>query len=89
MNNVLNTLVQFVGPKRLRKQVKYLSNFVLYTMHKKLAFSKRMEEIQVQAKTFEELKEKSAHILESVNKVATHKAKQLTLIEKVVLYSHL
>jgi len=76
--------MNFVGQKRLRKQVKFLCNFVLYTMHKKSEFNNRMDQIQSMTKLLEELKEGKTRVLESINNKVMHKAKQLSLIEKVV-----
>lgn len=77
----------FTGQKRLRKQAKFLSNFVLYAMHKKSGFSDRMEQIQATSKLLEELKERKARVSESINNKIMHKTKQLSMIEKVIISS--
>ncbi|XP_011875446.1 PREDICTED: probable kinetochore protein nuf2 [Vollenhovia emeryi] len=71
------------GHKRLRKQAKFLSNFVLYAMHKKPQITEKMNEIQNAVKLLEELKEKKAQVSESFNNKIMHKAKQLSMIEKL------
>ncbi|XP_032686832.1 kinetochore protein nuf2-like [Odontomachus brunneus] len=71
------------GQKRLRRQAKYLANFILYTMQKKSEFNDRMDEIHARSRLVEELKDKKIQILESINKKALHKAKQLSLIKKL------
>lgn len=77
--------MNFVGQKRLRKQAKFLSNFLLYTMHKKSGFSDRMEQIQTMSKLLEELKERKTRVSESINNKIMHKTKQLSMIEKVIV----
>lgn len=77
--------MNFVGPKRLRKQAKFLANFLLYTMHKKSGFNDRMDQIQAMSKVLEELKERKAQVSESLNNKIIHKAKQMSMIEKVVM----
>lgn len=72
-----------LGSKRLRKQAKFLSNFVLYTMQKKLGFSDRINQIQTMSKLLEEWKERKAQVSESINNMALYKANQLSEIEKV------
>ncbi|XP_018397113.1 PREDICTED: probable kinetochore protein nuf2 [Cyphomyrmex costatus] len=71
------------GQKRLRKQAKFLSNFVLYTIHKKSGCNDRMDQIQTISKLLEDLKERKTHISESINNKVMHKAKQLSMIEKL------
>ncbi|XP_018317531.1 probable kinetochore protein nuf2 isoform X1 [Mycetomoellerius zeteki] len=71
------------GQKRLRKQAKFLSNFVLYTMHKQSGYNDRMDEIQTISKLLEDLKERKTHVSESINNKVMHKAKQLSMIEKL------
>lgn len=53
-------------------------------MQKKLEFNDRMDEINAKSRLLEELKDKKTHIVESINKKALHKAKQLSLIKKVI-----
>lgn len=77
--------MNFAGSKRLRKQAKFLANFILYTVHKKSGFSDRMNQIQTISKLLENMKEKKAQVLESINNKVMHKAKQLSVIEKVVI----
>lgn len=76
--------MKFTGQKRLRRQAKFLSNFVLYTMLKKSNFNDRMDQIQETYRLLEELKEKKTRVLESINNKALHKAKQLSLKDKVI-----
>lgn len=78
--------INFIGQKRLRRQAKYLANFVLYTTQKKLDFNDKMDEISARSKLLEELKDKRMHIMESINNKALQKAKQLSLVKKVVFY---
>lgn len=75
--------LNLVGQKRFRKQAKFLSNFVLYAMHKKSGFNDRMDQIQTMSKLLEELKERKTQISESINNKVMHKTKQLSMIEKV------
>jgi len=77
--------MNFVGQKRLKKQVKFLANFVLYAMHKKSGFNDRMDQIQTMSKLLEGLKERKTQVSESINNKVMHKAKQLSMIEKVVI----
>ncbi|XP_011697452.1 PREDICTED: probable kinetochore protein nuf2 [Wasmannia auropunctata] len=71
------------GQKRFRKQVKFLSNFVLYTIHKKSGFNDKMDQIQTMSKLLEDAKERKAQVAESINNKLMHKAKQLSIIEKL------
>lgn len=75
--------MNFVGQKRLKKQAKFLSNFVLYAMQKQSGFTERMAEIQDRAKMVEELKQRKTQVSEAINNKVMHKAKQLSMIEKV------
>lgn len=77
--------MNFVGQKRLRKQAKFLANFILYAMHTKSGFNDRMNQIQTMSKLLEDLKERKAQVSESINNKVMHKAKQLSVIEKVVI----
>ncbi|XP_071627655.1 uncharacterized protein [Temnothorax longispinosus] len=71
------------GQKRFRKQAQYLSNFVLYTLHTKSKFNEKMDEIQTMSKLLKELKERKAQVSEAINNKLMHKAKQLSMIEKL------
>ncbi|KYN16738.1 putative kinetochore protein NUF2 [Trachymyrmex cornetzi] len=71
------------GQKRLRKQAKFLSNFVLYAMHKKSEYNDRMDQIQTISKLLEDLKERKTHVSESINAKVIHKANQLSMKEKL------
>ncbi|XP_011137632.1 kinetochore protein nuf2 isoform X2 [Harpegnathos saltator] len=71
------------GQKRLRRQAKYLANFILYTMQKKLEFNDRIDEIHARSRLLEELKDKKAQIVESVNRKTLHEEKQLSLMKKL------
>jgi len=71
------------GQKRFRKQVKRLSNFVLYAIKKKSEINSRMEEIQARVKLLADLKERKARVSEAIEKKVLHKAKQLSRIEKM------
>ncbi|EZA48097.1 hypothetical protein X777_14206 [Ooceraea biroi] len=73
------------GQKRLKRQAKFLSNFVLYTMLKKSEFNDRMDQIQAMSRQLEEIKGDRAQVLESMNNKALNKAKQLALTKK---YEH-
>lgn len=57
---------------------------MLYTMHKKSELSDKIEEIQARFRLLEEAKNKKTQIMESMNNKALHKAKQLSLIKKVI-----
>ncbi|XP_014469198.1 PREDICTED: probable kinetochore protein nuf2 [Dinoponera quadriceps] len=71
------------GQKRLRRQAKFLANFVLYAMQKKIDIKDRMDEVHARSKLLEELKDKKTQIVESINDKALHKAKQLSLMKKL------
>ncbi|XP_039307401.1 probable kinetochore protein nuf2 [Solenopsis invicta] len=71
------------GQKRLRKQVKFISNFILYWMHKKSGFNDKMEQIQMISKQLEDLKDEKIQISEKINNTVMHKAKQMSIIEKL------
>ncbi|XP_011640708.1 LOW QUALITY PROTEIN: interaptin-like [Pogonomyrmex barbatus] len=71
------------GQKRFRRQVKLISNFVLYAMHKKSEFNDRQNQIQTKSKLVEELKEKKAQTLDSNHDEVMHKAKELSKIERL------
>lgn len=55
-------------------------------MQKRENLNEKMAEISARFKLLEELKEKKAQIVESINNKALHKAKQLTLSKKVIYY---
>ncbi|XP_012521887.1 probable kinetochore protein NUF2 [Monomorium pharaonis] len=71
------------GQKRLRKILKFLSNFVLYWMHKKSGFIDKMEQIQNISKELEDLKERKVQISEKINNTLIYKSKQISMIEKL------
>jgi len=81
-------VTNFVGQKRLRKQAKFLSNFVLYAMHKKSEYNDRMDQIQTISKVLEDLKERKTYVSESINAKVIHKANQLSMKEKVKKYRY-
>nr|XP_012219519.1 PREDICTED: probable kinetochore protein nuf2 [Linepithema humile] len=83
LHNFCLTDITSPGQKRLKKQAKYLSNFVLYTMLKKSEFNDKMEEIQASSKLVKELRERKDQVLESISYKALQKGKKLSLIEKL------
>ncbi|GAB1864247.1 Kinetochore protein Nuf2 N-terminal domain-containing protein [Camponotus japonicus] len=71
------------GQKRLKKHAKFLSNFVLYTMHKKLEYNDKNDQIEATSRLLEELKERNVQIVESINDKAKHKSNQSSMIKKL------
>jgi len=77
-------ITNFIGQKRLKKHAKFLSNFVLYTMHKKLEYNDKNDQIEATSRLLEELKERNVQIVESINDKAKHKSNQSSMIKKVI-----
>lgn len=77
--------MNFVGHKRFKKQAKFIANFVLYTIHKRLELNDEMDKILMMSKEHEELKKRKAQVSESISNKIIHKAKQLSMIEKVII----
>ncbi|KAL6442410.1 hypothetical protein ACFW04_002564 [Cataglyphis niger] len=71
------------GQKRLKKHAKLLSNFVLYTMHKKPEFNDKNDQIEATLRLSEELKERNAQVIELINNKAKHKTSQSSMIKKL------
>ncbi|XP_050447408.1 golgin subfamily A member 4-like [Cataglyphis hispanica] len=71
------------GQKRLKKHAKLLSNFVLYTMHKKPEFNDKNDQIEATLRLLEDLKERNAQVIELINNKAKHKTSQSSMIKKL------
>ena len=71
------------GQKRLKKHAKFLSNFVLYTMHKKPEFNDKKDQIEATSRQLEELKETNIQVVELIKNKANHKSNQSPMIKKL------
>lgn len=71
------------GHKRLKKHAKYLSNFVLYAIHKKPEFNDRNDQIEAVSMQLEELKERNVQVIELIKNNAKHKSNQLSMRKKL------
>lgn len=76
--------INFIGQKRLKKHAKFLSNFVLYTMHKKPEFNDKNDQIEATSRQLEELKETNIQVVELIKNKANHKSNQSSMIKKVI-----
>ncbi|KAG7187754.1 hypothetical protein KM043_016799 [Ampulex compressa] len=70
------------GPKRIRKQAKFLANFVLYTNNKISDIQSQIDKIKSKGKELDDISNKREEILEEINKKALLNAKQQSLKEK-------
>lgn len=73
------------GSKRVRKQAKFLANFILYATNKESDIEDKVIEIQNRAKILHDMVEKKNEILQAINDKALHISKQLSIKEKVLL----
>ena len=71
------------GSKRVRKQAKFLANFILYATNKESDIEDKVIEIQNRAKILHDMIEKKNEILQAINDKALHIAKQLSIKEKL------
>ncbi|XP_076248302.1 uncharacterized protein LOC143188117 [Calliopsis andreniformis] len=72
------------GLKRIRKQAKFLANFILYATNKESDIQDKINEIQNKAKMLQDMLEKKNELLKSRNDRALHTAKQLSLKDKYI-----
>ncbi|XP_068975173.1 kinetochore protein Nuf2 homolog [Bombus flavifrons] len=72
------------GSKRVRKQAKFLANFILYATNKESDIEDKVIEIQNRAKILHDMVEKKNEILQAINDKALHVAKQLSIKEKLI-----
>ncbi|XP_043587404.1 probable kinetochore protein nuf2 isoform X3 [Bombus pyrosoma] len=72
------------GSKRVRKQAKFLANFILYATNKESDIEDKVIEIQNRAKILHDMVEKKNEILQAINDKALHIAKQLSIKEKLI-----
>ncbi|XP_033197370.1 uncharacterized protein LOC117160611 [Bombus vancouverensis nearcticus] len=73
------------GSKRVRKQAKFLANFILYATNKESDIEDKVIEIQNRAKILHDMVEKKNEILQAINDKALHIAKQLSIKEKLIV----
>lgn len=71
------------GSKKVRKQAKFLANFVLYATNKESDIESKIFEIHNRAKVLHDTIEHGNRILGMINDRALHAAKQLSVKEKV------
>ncbi|XP_003693668.2 probable kinetochore protein nuf2 [Apis florea] len=72
------------GSKKVRKQAKFLANFILYATNKESDIEDKVNEIQSRAKILHDMLEKKNEILETRKDRALHVAKQLSSKEKYI-----
>ncbi|XP_012244193.1 probable kinetochore protein nuf2 [Bombus impatiens] len=72
------------GSKRVRKQAKFLANFILYATNKESDIEDKVIEIQNRAKILHDMVEKKNEILQAINDKALHISKQLSIKEKLI-----
>ena len=70
------------GSKRIRKQAKFLANFILYATNKESEMIDKISEIQQKAKMLQDMLDRKNELLKDINDKALHTAKQLSLKEK-------
>ena len=70
------------GSKRIRKQAKFLANFILYVTNKESEMNDKIFEIQQKAKMMQDTLDRKNELLKDINDKALHTAKQLSLKEK-------
>ncbi|CAK9797818.1 hypothetical protein ANTQUA_LOCUS1352 [Anthophora quadrimaculata] len=73
------------GSKRLRKQAKFLANFILYANNKELDIKDKVCEIQHKAKVLHDMLEKKNETLKTINDKALYISKQLSSKDKYIL----
>ncbi|XP_076760040.1 uncharacterized protein LOC143428792 [Xylocopa sonorina] len=67
------------GSKRVRRQAKYLANFILYATNKETDLKDQISEIQGRVKLLQDLLGEKNKVLQTVKDKALHIAKQLSL----------
>ncbi|CAL7935587.1 unnamed protein product [Xylocopa violacea] len=67
------------GSKRVRRQAKYLANFILYATNKETDLKDQISEIQDRVKLLQDLLGEKDKVLQAVKDKALHIAKQLSL----------
>ncbi|XP_017761385.1 PREDICTED: filamin A-interacting protein 1-like [Eufriesea mexicana] len=72
------------GSKKVRKQAKFLANFILYATNKESDIEDKISEIQNRAKILNDILEKKNETLKARNDKALHVAKQLSSKEKYI-----
>ncbi|XP_006612596.2 probable kinetochore protein nuf2 [Apis dorsata] len=72
------------GSKKVRKQAKFLANFILYATNKESDIEDKVNEIQSRAKILHDMLQKKNEILETRKDRALHVAKQLSSKEKYI-----
>ncbi|CAK9803057.1 hypothetical protein ANTPLA_LOCUS3432 [Anthophora plagiata] len=73
------------GSKRLRKQAKFLANFILYANNKELDIKDKVCEIEHKAKVLHDILEKKNETLKTINDKALYIGKQLSSKDKYIL----
>lgn len=75
----------YLGSKKLRKQAKFLANFILYATNKESDIEEKVNEIQNRAKILHDILEKKNETVEAINNNTQHIKKQLSTKEKVLV----
>ena len=75
----------YSGSKKVRKQAKFLANFILYATNKESDIEEKVNEIQNRAKILHDILEKKNETEEAINNNTQHVKKQLLIKEKVLL----
>ncbi|XP_017792243.1 PREDICTED: S phase cyclin A-associated protein in the endoplasmic reticulum-like [Habropoda laboriosa] len=70
--------------KRIRRQAKFLANFILYANNKELDIKDKVCHIQHRAKVLHDILEKKNETLEAINDKALYIAKKLSSKEKLI-----
>ncbi|XP_076170101.1 uncharacterized protein LOC143148082 [Ptiloglossa arizonensis] len=74
------------GSKRVRKQAKFLANFILYaTTKSETDIKDKVNEIKNKAKILNDMLEKKNELLKMINDKALHTAKQLSLKDQYII----
>ncbi|KAK1116437.1 hypothetical protein K0M31_019054 [Melipona bicolor] len=72
------------GSKKVRKQAKFLANFILYATNKESDIEEKVNEIQNRAKILHDILEKKNETEEAINNNTQHVKKQLSIKEKYI-----
>ncbi|KAF3421459.1 hypothetical protein E2986_08474 [Frieseomelitta varia] len=72
------------GSKKVRKQAKFLANFILYATNKESDIEEKVNEIQNRAKILHDILEKKNETEEAINNNTQHVKKQLLIKEKYI-----
>ncbi|XP_054013416.1 uncharacterized protein LOC128895139 [Hylaeus anthracinus] len=67
------------GSKRVRKQAKFLANFILYATTKESDIKDKISKIKNKVKTLQDIIDRKNEAIEMINNKALHTAKQLSL----------